>query len=165
MNNNERGGGCVGPFYFLGRDSRLRSHGFDVSHGSTHSTSLSSSSSSKTTWRGVEYHHTHHQGGGGRWFSQDGEFTLCVCTTTTCPYIDWFPFFVVVVLSMLLLFFFMIPFYIDGSSYRKGTCPNRPPFFFLNSEKGGGVNNKILEKKWQSFFLMRLFTRSIKYLF
>lgn len=50
MNNNERGGGCVGLFsYFL--DCTLPR--FHVSHASLqHKPFLL-----KTTWRGVEYHH------------------------------------------------------------------------------------------------------------
>lgn len=53
MNNNERGGGCVGPFYFLGKSRLPRSHAY--TQAEQHKPFLLL----KTTWRGVEYHHTH----------------------------------------------------------------------------------------------------------
>lgn len=71
MNNNERGGGCVGPFYFLGKTWLPRSHGSPAQafllydHFSLSLFHLFFIFLRflflyfKTTSRGVGYHHTH----------------------------------------------------------------------------------------------------------
>ena len=137
MNNNERGGGCVGPFYFLGI-RRLGCAPTDSMFPTVPPTQHKPFFffSLKTTWRGVEYPPPHalckkkEEGrGGGFFFSPKSSRCLPVHIYRLIPFFHVFA-------SFLFLWFHFIW---DVYTYvwrrvcflsKNGTCPNRLPFSF-----------------------------------
>ena len=100
------------------KETRLRSHGFDVSHGSTNTAQAFLLLLLKTTWRGVEYPPPHALCKK----KKEVVFHPRVHVVYLSIYIDWFPSFMFLLLSFLWFHFIWDVYTMCGAecvSYRK----------------------------------------------